>query len=316
MDIALEQKKWHIQEYESIIDSITYSDVLQSFLPRLFCCCQIHGLCEGNLPRQEYITLVKAIETSLFKTFGTTVPTPSQDVLPRVIRLRKCSNDVYSVKATANDNPNSSITLSIQGVMAKSCVLFQLLAHIGKREAFYQLRTVEQLGYIVFFSTYAVQTVTHLLILIQSSQYSAAYLDSRALSFLSTLEKRIGEMKEEEFTGAIAELIATKQEKPKRLISKSALNWAEITTATYKFTRKEEEIELLKNLSLEEFRSFVLNNVCRETRRMLRVHIQSSVKRDVENGVDISIESSGKQIANVFHWKNMQALLPSAYDTL
>jgi len=316
MDIALEQKKWHIEEYKSTINSITCNDVLQSFLPRLFSYCEIQGLCEGNLPRQEYMKIVTEIEVSMVKSFGTNMPARSQDVLPRVIRVKKCSHEVYSVISTAKDNPNSAVVVSIQGVMPRSCVIFQLLTHIGKREAFYQLRTVEQLGYIVFFSTYVVQTVTHLLILIQSSEYNAAYLDSRALSFLSTLEKQISEMKQEEFTTAVSELIATKEEKPKRLGLKAALNWAEITTASYKFSRKEEEIEVLKNLSLEDFRLFVLNNVCQETRRMLRVHIQSSVKNDAEDSAPTNINGIIKLIPDIFQWKNHQALLPSVYDTL
>ena len=315
MDIALEYKRWHNNEYESIIDSIECSDVLHSFLPRLFSCCQIHGLCEGNLTRDESIRIVREIENSMVKTFGTELPSPSQDILQRVVRVRKCSHDVYNVRESAENNPNSAVIVSLQGVMPKSCVIFQLLAHVGKREAFYQLRTVEQLGYVVFFSTYAVQTVTHLLILIQSSEYSAAYLDSRALTFLSVLEKRIDDMNEEDFRGAVAELIATKQEKPKRLGSKAALHWAEIAAATHRFSRKEEEIEALKSLSLQNFRSFVLNNVCQETRRMLRVHIQSSLNNTSKESPDVS-ECVANHISDIFQWKNRQALLPSAYDTL
>ena len=167
----------------------------------------------------------------------------------------------------------------------------------------------------MFFSTYAVQTVTHLLILVQSSEHSAAYLDSRALSFLSVLDGQIDAMKKEEFTTAVAEMIATKEEKPKRLSSKATLHWAEITTETYKFSRKEEEIEILKNLSLEEFRSFIKYNVCQETRRMLRIHVQSSADKSSKQSPQ---ESDGKvnHISDIFRWKNQQALLPSAYDTL
>lgn len=315
MDVALEHLKWHIKEYEAIIDSIEYQHVLHAFAPRLFSCCKITGLCEGNLQRDESVRIITEIENRMISAFGTMIPHPSQNVLPRVVHLKKNSNDVYRMDSTGTENPNSAIIVSIQGTLQKSSVNFQLLAHIGQREAFYQLRTIEQLGYIVFFSTYSVQTIPHLLILVQSSEYSAAYLDSRALSFLSGLEKQLDNMTEDEFQTAISELVASKQEKPKRLNVKSTLHWTEIISATNRFNRKEEEIEALKSLCIDEFRNFVKQHVCQESRRMLRVHIQSNNK-DVSEKESNEKSERTKYISDIFGWKNRQALLPSAFDTL
>ncbi len=66
-------------------------------------------------------------------------------------------------------------------------LLLELFIHIAKRDAFHQLRTVEQLGYIVSVSSHAVLGVRHVLFLLQSNAHSAAHLDGRVEAFVQGL---------------------------------------------------------------------------------------------------------------------------------
>ena len=62
--------------------------------------------------------------------------------------------------------------------------LAELVVHIGKRDAFHQLRTVEQLGYMVFCTAYWSLTVRNVALIIQSNAHSAEHLESRVEAFL------------------------------------------------------------------------------------------------------------------------------------
>lgn len=67
-------------------------------------------------------------------------------------------------------------------------MLGNLLDQIGSREAFSQLRTVEQLGYIVFMSYREHLRVQSIRFTLQSSQYTAQHLEDRVEVFLEQLE--------------------------------------------------------------------------------------------------------------------------------
>ncbi|KAI8104302.1 hypothetical protein M9434_002862 [Picochlorum sp. BPE23] len=312
MDVALEHRKWHMKDYEAVVDKID-ARMVEAFIPRLFSTCHTVGLCEGNLPESHCKTLITEAEMMIHDRYGTEAPVASQLVHPRVVCINSGSQDVHRIVARETGNPNSAIIACFQGGQPKSSVMLQLLAHIGKRDAFYHLRTVEQLGYIVFFTTYVIQTVTHLLILIQSSEYDAAYIDSKALAFLSILKESLSNMSAEDFDGAVAELIASKKEKPKRLAQKAAQHWYEIDKETFVFDRKEQEIDALSKLTMEEFQHFTEQCILDpNTRRLLRVQIQSNNSKNPTNE-DAKDEAL---IEDIFEWKNKQSLLPSSIDDM
>lgn len=70
-------------------------------------------------------------------------------------------------------------------------MLAELLVQIGSTEAFTQLRTVEQLGYVVFmivsrdFGVYSIKFV------LQSSKFSAQHLEDRVEVFLGYLTNHV-----------------------------------------------------------------------------------------------------------------------------
>lgn len=62
--------------------------------------------------------------------------------------------------------------------------LMQLLVHLAKRDAFYTLRTQEQLGYIVAMFNMQEMAVNDVRFVLQSNGFSAAHLASRTEAFI------------------------------------------------------------------------------------------------------------------------------------
>lgn len=65
--------------------------------------------------------------------------------------------------------------------------LAQLLVQLGKRDAFYQLRTQEQLGYIVHMYVGSEQGVGSVNFLLQSDKFPAAHLAARVEAYVAKL---------------------------------------------------------------------------------------------------------------------------------
>ena len=67
----------------------------------------------------------------------------------------------------------------------------ELLVHIGRQEAFAQLRTVEQLGYIVFMVCGTDLNVRNVRFIVQSNTHSTTHLHLRVEALLDKLAKHI-----------------------------------------------------------------------------------------------------------------------------
>ena len=68
-----------------------------------------------------------------------------------------------------------------------------------KQEAFHQLRTQQQLGYIVALSSWSNLTITSVAFILQSSTHAASVLEARCEDFLVAAATRFHDMTEEEF---------------------------------------------------------------------------------------------------------------------
>ncbi len=135
--------------------------------------------------------------------------------------------------------------------------LLELFNQIIQADCFNQLRTVEQLGYIVFSGIKVDCGVLAFRVIIQSSvKYASisfklvkfvsnamycrdpAYLDERIENFLATLKDNLITLSEEEWTNHCQSLIARKLEKDKSLKQESERFWKEVANPhTYWFDR-------------------------------------------------------------------------------
>ena len=127
-----------------------------------------------------------------------------------------------------------------------SCFLLQLA-----EPAFDQLRTKEQLGYIVHTSLKRfAQNVLGISFIVQSSHKEPIYLDGRVEDFLVNYRQELESMSEEKLQTYIRAVCEKLLEKPKNLDQESSKYWVEIRNNTYLFNRKELLVEMLKDSSL------------------------------------------------------------------
>jgi insulysin len=329
LSVAVEAKKWHVKDYEAILPGLT-SDQLTAFLPHLLSSCYVEAYVAGNLPQDEAEQLVIEMETSLkekiFENKSPAPPAASQSHEARVVKVKSGKPSVLFTRVgpnPTNDNSAAVVCYQIGLDSARVNALTELLAHIGKRPAFHQLRTVEQLGYLTFFTTYWTVSVRTIVFIIQSSAHSAAYLESRIENFLPMLRENLAELTQEEFSSQVEELAKVKLERPKRLREVASKDWREIDDGVERFDRQQTEVAELRKLTHRDLMEFFDKNILDESsRRKLTVHVQAASnggggEENQEKEKEISAVSNKEDKVEVvsadevYKWKRSQELYPS-----
>ncbi len=190
------------------------SDV-QAFHPQLLGRVHLEVLAHGNFHKEEALKFTSLAEKCLR---ARPLP-PSHWPVRRSLILPPGSNFTYTRTLKDPLNVNNCIHYVVPvGDYVDQPLRARLLlfAQITDEPAFDQLRTKEQLGYVVFSGMRTTATLIGYRVLIQSEK-PAAYLEERIDAFLRQFPASLEEMSDETFEGHKRSLIKTRTEKPKNL---------------------------------------------------------------------------------------------------
>ncbi|KRX99092.1 Insulin-degrading enzyme [Trichinella pseudospiralis] len=289
-------------------------EMIDEFKRELFSEMHIEALVFGNASEQNARDILSQTRSAILQKMQPKPLLASQVVRNREVKLPKGKTFVFEAQNTVH--PNSAIEMILQVGLQESRLnmLLELLVQILNEPCFHQLRTVEQLGYIVFGGLRRANDTQALHIIVQSEK-SPAYLDERIEAFLSQLLEDIKNMPSEEFEEHRAALTAKRLEKPKKLVSAAAKVWSEISSEQYNFERDQKEVDILKTITKEELIDFYKQHIVSDApkRRKLSTQIYSKTfeinsiraKRSVE-------DQTGKveKIKNLSDFKNNLPLFP------
>ncbi|TWU76783.1 Insulinase (Peptidase M16) [Metarhizium rileyi] len=226
------QTQYSAEEMAAEFEHINADDVRhfqKQILSQLF----IELYAHGNLSRGDALKLTDMVESTLKPR-----PLPeSQWPILRSVVLPRGANFVYKKKLKNSQTINHSIeTWFYVGdqadcqLRAKTLLIHQMI----DEPAFDQLRTKEQLGYIIFANVRTICTNSGLGILIQSKR-NPKYLDRRIESFLAQFGQMLEQMSDTEFEKHKRSLMVRLLEKPRDLDQESTKHWKEIDLERYDF---------------------------------------------------------------------------------
>lgn len=141
---------------------------------------------------------------------------------------------------------------------------------------FNDLRTQQQLGYVVFSRPITTRDVIGAQFLVQSPTRSCGYITQAVNNFLEAMRKEVEQMTEadlEVYKQAVAVKLA---EKDITLGKRHSRLWAEIETHNYLFDRQEKEVELLSSVTLSEFKAHFEQTFFSKDSKRLDLHLNSS----------------------------------------
>ncbi|CEH18771.1 related to ste23-metalloprotease involved in a-factor processing [Ceraceosorus bombacis] len=277
MTYLLVERMWTAEEKLVELELLTPDD-LQRFLPDLLGRLHIETLAHGNVTPARAGELMALAEDIL-------APKPlaaSELVSHRSLILPRPCNFSWSREVANVDNVNSSIEYYCQigdPVDFKQRATLALLAQIASEPVFDQLRTKEQLGYLVFSSPRKTIGSMGFRILVQSERDSR-YVESRIDAFLDQFKAHLEGLSESEFLAQRESLIHKKLEVPKNLYEESSRFWFHIHSGYYDFLQRDVDVASLRKLAKRDvvdlFNTYIHHSS--PTRSKVCVHLRSQVK--------------------------------------
>jgi insulysin len=206
---------------------------IQQFYPQLLRQIHIETLVHGNLYKEDALKLGDLVETTLNPRLLPRTQWP----VSRNLIFPPGANSVYHKNLADPKNVNHCIEylltvgdISDRTLLAKT----QLLAQMTHEPAFDQLRTKEQLGYVVFSGMRGTSTTVGFKFIIQSER-NCKYLEARIESFLASYRKTLGNMSEVEFEKHKTSLINSRLEKLNNLDQETNRFWEHISVESFDF---------------------------------------------------------------------------------
>ncbi|XP_043723576.1 nardilysin-like isoform X2 [Telopea speciosissima] len=247
---VLRKKFWDVDDKLACLSDISVAD-LEEFIPELLSQFHVEGLCHGNLSEEEAINI-----SNIFRDNFSVEPLPMEvRHEEHILCLPSGANLVRDVAVKNKLEMNSVVELYFQieqdiGVEStKLRALADLFDDIVEEPLFNQLRTKEQLGYVVECSPRMTYRVLGFCFCVQSSNYDPVYLQGRVDNFITSLQKLLVELDDESFENHRSGLIAKKLEKDPSLTYETNHLWGQIVDKRYLFDMSEKEAEELRSIT-------------------------------------------------------------------
>lgn len=294
--LLINEKTYLYPEKLKQLESISCEDVTEFVTQQLwsegvFCEMLIHGNFDISKAREIKQGLATQLEGR---------GTISGDVIG-AIRLRNAilaPNEVarYEVSLEDSKNINSCIEYYIQIGADKDNdrlrVLTDLLGVIIREPCFNQLRTREQLGYVVFLGLKPCRNSFGFRVLIQSER-TTDYLEYRIDEFLHQFGRHVSSMENEEFEKFKQALEDLKLTKLKHLSEETLRFWNSITDGYYNFDARKRHVEVLESITKAEFiqfyQDYVLNRAGKLARLAVHLKAQHPLKVSRDKLINLSL---------------------------
>ena len=200
--LMLLQDQYTEEEKLSALNAITLSDVkefAQTLYDRVYITGMIHGNWSDDEARQSVDILLSALGSK---------PLPENDRFEQVVETMP-SGERFQFSREVEDN-NNSLAYAIQVGDKDFSILAQssIIASIVESDFYTQMRTNQQLGYIVWSFNQRIEESIFFRLVIQSSTHGPFEMSKRVSSWLASTDKLFSDLTDEEFSRHQESLIA------------------------------------------------------------------------------------------------------------
>lgn len=284
---AFNSKIYTLEDLIKIIPEIDFEKNFLRFVPALLMSLQIEVLAHGNITREEAIRDMKAVEQLMCDgKFGLL---PAQIPFDSVVKLEEPKTDyIYQKNGFNVQDANSSIGIVYQIGLRniRNDMLLGLLEKVLSAKYFDELRTKQQIGYIVFSRIYLENNVSALSLLLQSSDRSPKYMLEKSDAFIQSFFEVVrDDMDNDEIQEYVQAMIDERKQPDKRLSTETTRYWREINARQYRFDRRDAQIEVLGKITKSDLIEFYEKYILLQSDHCRRFVGQvSSAKHELEMG--------------------------------
>jgi len=251
------------------LDSLTLDD-LKQFISTVFARTHIQGMCHGNVSAPRIRQAISSLARSLASR-----PLDRRDAQEdEHVWLGAGEDQSYAAVGRTN---NACLRMEYQ--LGRANLPTQAAAWILGRalqNGFYtEMRTKQQLGYIVWSGTYDQAGVQKQVFIIQSSAYPARELFKRADAHVASVSKMLEKMPDKLFAAIRSSLIKDRLKKPKSISQKGSLFYQQAFAHKANFDRLRHEIAALQAVKKADVLALARRAFDVKTRRRLTIMLNA-----------------------------------------
>ncbi|KAJ1812933.1 metalloprotease [Coemansia sp. RSA 2598] len=231
---------WHYSMTAREVDNVTIGD-LQAFASRVFEETYVKMIVAGNFYEQDALKMAGRVEEIVNH-----IPLPMHMRITPLVHLFDPGYYVFRSPIADKDCKDNAIICQFQCTLGidkfQNCVRFLLLKILS--EPFYdQLRTKEQLGYIVYVTARRLGQAKGYLSFEIQGEYSPVYLTMRIDSFLREFRQKLVDLEQSKLDTIIQSLIDSWKEDYKSISQETSDFWSYINSNSYEFDGTETSIK-------------------------------------------------------------------------
>lgn len=259
----LDPTDWSYDAGADHLEQLTASD-LTAWRADLFDQLHVEVLVHGNRSADEAVQAGRLVRNRFSK---------AQPVTPAPVVIRRVPEGRSLFRTVEVDHDDSAIRVLYQGAETslEDQAAWLMLGTLMKTPAFTQLRTEQQLGYVVWARYDRRDHVPGLSINIQSGVADPSKLLTRIETFLEDFGPYLADMPDETYETVKAGLISTLEEAPTSLNQRSRDLSRDLTLGVTTFDRKAQLVGLLTALDKQEVEQLFADAVRGEAARRLVV---------------------------------------------
>jgi len=286
--LAVNPAGFSIPELKQAVSGMSLKDV-EEFVPELLRSkWSLETLVHGNLKRDQAEELTKLFRDKLQgEAENATNSTPLQQ--KKQLDLGKGSSYIVPMSLTNPEELNSAAVVKLQlgtrsELSVKDLSIASLISSMIQEPAFDDLRTKQQLGYIVSAGMGITRNAFSLSVLVQGAQHSAEYYDSQIEAFLHNFGDQIAKMPEKELDSFKASLESALLRKDLTLMDRGVRYWDPIGKQLYNFSWNIDRVKALRTVTRKDLMKFYKERVLDPTTRRrlcVRMESQEEAKRGV-----------------------------------
>ena len=272
------------------------------------------GLIVGNVTKEQALALDSQFRT-VFSQFGTR-STLAKNALAKSHILHIAPNSTYVLEKSIKikDETNNCILVYFQLPTDKDYrELLDILGLFINNPFFEELRTNQQLGYVV--SSYAVQKkhVWGHVFLIQSDKLLPNDIAHKIYEFIAVFREKAANLEADRFEGFKSSAIANLRQPFMNICEETDHYFKHMQNHYFDFNQVQKSIERIQKMTLAEFKDFYEQIFYRE-RRVLEINFVNESSKDGNYQALIQRLSKSPFIHRVEHEDALKKLLPFHAD--
>lgn len=275
--LSLQERRAQVTQEIEVLETLTFEGFKQwrnSFLSKV----RFEWLIQGNITSEKASEVVATFEENIKTIYSSTLMTKSETYQLRNVKMSPNQTWILEPTISLADEKNSGFIKSFQlgqGFDAHFAPSSWLASWLHQ-EYFDELRSNQNLGYVVFAYMSQVRGVYYFNFCVQSDVKISQEIEGLTADFLIQKQKKLSELSQEDFDKIIEGSIAKNEQKFANMGERFNAHLTEVQNHMYRFNKKELKVAALKGLKKDEviayYAKYLIDEAC-----ALEIHAQSPV---------------------------------------